>query len=356
MKKKLSNELSQRDDVFQVSLTELAFTIIFLILVLVGLTIKKSDDEIDVLNSKFKQALTERDEATTKAEKLSSATELLSTVSTKQELVEKLLSEVKELVNESKKFPNEDDSELLFKKLIEKVEVQAQVNEYKKKIDELDKELSNLQEIKTLVNQAENNNDSQSINRDKAVSKIKSSLLFRQEIENKVGEKFLDSTIQESANTIASKVTEFNRLQSDKDSSASLSKENIDLKGQVAWLQNKLNARGGRDYPPCWAEKVLGKPQYLFKIKIHNDGLEITPAWPQEREHDASELPGISNLLDHSIHSISSFRELVAPIHHSSVQKNCRHYVKLANLVDSLQTFNKYRFAVEEFFYKYEIR
>lgn len=325
MKKIDYSQFNQRDDVFQISLTELAFTIIFLILVLVGLTIKKSDEEMDVL--------------------------------IKRDIVENILTNIKEVVTEPNSLSNKNSTESLLKKLSENEEAKKIAEEYKKILEELDKELSNLKEIKMLANQNEINKEKTSVEKESdLISTIKSSIIFRQEIENKIGEKIDNTNIKNSASIITSKLNELNKLEVDKDSTVSLSKENTDLKGQVVWLKNKLNANGGRDYPPCWAEEVSGKPQYLFIINILSSGFQIDSAWSESREHDASLLPGISSVLDHSIYSIDSFRERVAAINKNSIEKNCRHYVKLINRVNDLQFFNKHRFAVEEFFYKYEIR
>lgn len=90
MKKIDYSQFNQRDDVFQISLTELAFTIIFLILVLVGLTIKKSDEEMDVL--------------------------------IKRDIVENILTNIKEVVTEPNSLSNKNSTESLLKKLSENEE------------------------------------------------------------------------------------------------------------------------------------------------------------------------------------------------------------------------------------------
>lgn len=57
-----------------------------------------------------------------------------------------------------------------------------------------------------------------------------------------------------------------------------LKKANADLRGQIAFLKARLDARGGRDYPPCWAEEMTGKVQFLFTIEILPEGLRLQPA------------------------------------------------------------------------------
>jgi hypothetical protein len=140
------------------------------------------------------------------------------------------------------------------------------------------------------------------------------------------------------------------------DAGAGLETRNRDLEGQTAWLREKLRARGGLDYPPCWAEAETGRPQYLLSVEILGGGLRIAPAWPPERAADAAPLPGLNALLRPGLLSIDAFTAAVQELDAASRAKNCRHYVRLYNRVNRLDTFNRYRFAVEGYFYKYEAR
>ena len=70
-----------------------------------------------------------------------------------------------------------------------------------------------------------------------------------------------------------------------------IKKENSDLRGQVAFLKNRLDARGGRDYPPCWADES-GKVEFLFSVEVKPDSVVVSPAWPPRREAAARALPG----------------------------------------------------------------
>jgi hypothetical protein len=136
----------------------------------------------------------------------------------------------------------------------------------------------------------------------------------------------------------------------------SAEKDNKDLRGQVAFLTARLGVKGGRDYPPCWAEESTGKLQYLFAIDIRNEGLVIRAAWPEARDTDAKLLAGINGLLLHSPLKLSAFNEAMQGIERSSKTKNCRHYVLLRNYVKDLHVFNRYRYAIENYFYKLELR
>ena len=133
-------------------------------------------------------------------------------------------------------------------------------------------------------------------------------------------------------------------------------RENSDLRGQVAFLKNRLDARGGRDYPPCWADET-GKVEFLFSVELKPDTVVVTPAWPPRREAAARALPGMAELLA-GPHSNQDFVNRIQGIFNWSKQQDpeCRHYVQLrSSIADAVQS-DRARLLVESFFYKTEIR
>ncbi len=133
-------------------------------------------------------------------------------------------------------------------------------------------------------------------------------------------------------------------------------RENSDLRGQVAFLKNRLDARGGRDYPPCWADET-GKVEFLFSVELKPDTVVLTPAWPPRRESAARALPGMAELLA-SPHSNQDFVSRIQGIFSWSRQQDpeCRHYVQLrSSIADAVQS-DRARLLVENFFYKTEVR
>ncbi len=135
-----------------------------------------------------------------------------------------------------------------------------------------------------------------------------------------------------------------------------LRKENVDLRGQVAFLKKRLDARGGRDYPPCWADES-GKVEFLFAIELRSDSVMVTPAWPVKREADAKALVGISTALAEA-HSYSRFPAAVQGILNWSKAQNpeCRHYVQLKSSIPDAVRSDRARLMVESYFYKVEVR
>ena len=135
-----------------------------------------------------------------------------------------------------------------------------------------------------------------------------------------------------------------------------IEKANSDLRGQIAFLKNRLDARGGRDYPPCWVDET-GNVEFLFAVELKPDSVVVVPAWPPRRETDAHALPGILDVLT-APNSNQSFVSRIQGISGWSRSQNpeCRHYVQLkSSIADAVQS-DRSRLMVENYFYKTEAR
>jgi hypothetical protein len=135
-----------------------------------------------------------------------------------------------------------------------------------------------------------------------------------------------------------------------------ITKENADLRGQVAFLKNRLDARGGRDYPPCWADES-GKVEFLFSVEVRPDAVVVASAWPAHREAAARALPGIDDVLA-GPHSNQAFVSKIQGIFNWSRTRDpeCRHYVRLRSSISDAVQSDRARLMVENYFYKVEVR
>ena len=134
-------------------------------------------------------------------------------------------------------------------------------------------------------------------------------------------------------------------------------KENADLRGQMANIRNRFNAVGrGLDHPPCWADEA-GNIEYLFNVELRQGVAIVTPAWPERRRQDAERLPGIAELTAGPVNA-ERFRAASRPILDIAKRQDpeCRHYVILNNTIESRREADQARWMVEEFFYKREVR
>ena len=102
---------------------------------------------------------------------------------------------------------------------------------------------------------------------------------------------------------------------------ATLQKTNSDLKGQVQFLQNRLNKGKGGDLPPCWANEA-GKAEMFLTVYLKEDSVSFEPAWPTTRKADAEALPNFSALMANTLGHMRIFfrqlaRSLIWPISES---------------------------------------
>lgn len=311
----------KNDAIFQLSLTELAFTLAFLLLLLLGRMVVSLEQEKRSLKAQLVLFQATQDSN--------------DSIESKRDVLEHLASDIK--VEFSKCVPAK--AEEFVSRLESRLGREAELRRQAKVIENLNARVSALAEVKRLID--ERGKGDQEI-----AGKLESALATQAAFEAETGKKVVPG---KESDAIKSQLASIRRIEN-------ADKENKNLRGQVAFLSERLNARGGRDHPPCWADEHSGKVQYLFHIQINDDGLAIRPDWPAERAEDAKRLPGIDNLVGVNRLSLAMFREGVAGIDRDSKAKNCRHYVQLAHEVRSLELFNAYRLGVEEFFYKFEIR
>lgn len=132
-------------------------------------------------------------------------------------------------------------------------------------------------------------------------------------------------------------------------------KSEIDkLRGQIQYFTNRDKFRG-LDHPPCWADEN-GKIDYLFSVETRSDGFVTTKGWPQSREQDARALPSIAQALSDGSVNAAAFSASMKPILDWSKNQNpqCRHFVYLTTTIGNADARDSARKLVEAFFYKYE--
>lgn len=134
---------------------------------------------------------------------------------------------------------------------------------------------------------------------------------------------------------------------------ADLIQEYNDAKGQNLNLRNKLESVGnGLDHPPCWADPNSGDIQYVFDVIINEEFVEIKAGWPDSRDLQARNNPNISKVPG----SYSSNPDLwlsTGGLFDESVDKNCRHFVRVYDHAESKKSFKYYLLGIENHFYKF---
>lgn len=134
-----------------------------------------------------------------------------------------------------------------------------------------------------------------------------------------------------------------------------LQKANSDLKGQVQYLNNRLNRGKGGDLPPCWVDSA-GKPQMFLTVFLKDDNLTFEPAWPSSRLTDAQALPGFDELMAKTTRGYEDFIRSTYAIKALGERNECRYFVRLTSQIQSAPISDRRRIQVESNFYKIETR
>lgn len=366
---------AHNDQVFQLSLTEIAFTVAFILLLLLGYVVFKEQSD-----------------------RLAAEATLAHVQSTKR-TAELLQAAKTELATELKGAGVGNPDEVITK-LVAGESVRAERDRLKKQVEDLDERLSALSELQTRIQNAAEGDQSEITKRevvralaftnsaeklvnddklgsstssqtqktnslrddsrhDKTLDHLKKAVSLARELRVELKRR-LNTNLQpeeetqamRSAISAAEKYAELGKGGVGVDV---IKKENSDLRGQVAFLKNRLDARGGRDYPPCWADES-GKVEFLFSIELGQGSVTVTPAWPSRRDTIARGLPGVAEALNGL--SYQQFTSVVQPILNWSKKQDpeCRHYVQLKSSISDAVQSDRARLMVENFFYKVEAR
>ncbi len=385
------------DQIFQLSLTEIAFTLAFILLLLLGYLVLRESD-----------AKKRAESALTKVEELGTAQQVFSEASRRleeglkragstdpDEVISKLIAEAKVVTERDRLLVRVKDLELQVSALSEIKHMAADAANPVVKKAMADRVISALAvqseaeqaigvarqkepppvsqtaSLTRSVPTAEVRGEAAAVNRkgfapQKSLSSEETRAEVRQSIQMKaaVERALRDSGAKplqagKEAETVAGMIRAAQTLKGmtvgGKGMEAVL-RENADLRGQMANMRNRFNAVGrGLDHPPCWADEA-GNIEYLFKIELRQGLVVVSPEWPERRQIDAEKLPGISQLTAGPMNH-QRFRAASQPILEISKRQNpeCRHFVKIDNTIETRREADQARWMVENFFYKREI-
>jgi len=111
----------------------------------------------------------------------------------------------------------------------------------------------------------------------------------------------------------------------------------------------------GLDHRPCWTNPNSGAIEYLFRITIFEDYLQIEPAWPEHRNDKLISQTKTWNFKNRRF-TPPEFKRLATPILSRSKQQRpeCRHFVRIHDHSStSKSAFKKHLRMIENYFYKY---
>ncbi|MCQ4260975.1 MULTISPECIES: hypothetical protein [Pseudomonadaceae] len=341
---------AKNDQVFQLSLTEIAFMLTFLLMLVLGLMLvglqNKNRDLLDQLQSE--STLEQQHSAMTSARDFMRQT--LETIGFK-------------------------DPDEVISQLVKESHAHAESERLKVLLNEKEQQLTAMVELEKVLAQMSQKTEA-------TAAQIQTSLVVMSKLGERLGPessagdrsaeldrlisatelvagqapKDDELTIVEKATAVVADAQAYQEIKSNKLNPVELKRENANLRGQMVYLQNRLDARGGMDFPPCWADEVTGKTQLLFSLVLRDETLLVSPAWPASREQDAAVLPNIKQILSKPEVGYPEFISSVRQIFALSKQQNCRHYVLIDNTITDAVQSDRKRLMIEGSFYKIEKR
>jgi chemotaxis protein histidine kinase CheA len=386
---------AKNDSIFQLSLTEIAFTICFLLMLLLGLMIFKTTQD----HKQLKETVARMD----------GAAENLATLDAVQEAFEKQLHEmgaqspsdlISKLAKDATAQQESDRLKVILEQKEQQITAMAQVELLLKDIAEqkkipaakehVEQAIILLETLKQAMaaseqrvaasgqpgkagDQAKQQNSASdksspspglaglsphvsATTADAVKDKFDELLAIEEQLRALSADTEQHENPQATLDTLFDQSAAYQQMMQSNDRPQVLRKDNTDLRGQIVFLQNKLDAKGGMDFPPCWADEKTGKIQMLFTLVLKDAELSIAPAWPAVRNEDAKAIPNMALLLSKPHSSYSNFMAAVRPIYDLSRVQQCRHYVRLASAINDAVLSDRRRLLIENVFYKFEVR
>ncbi len=355
--------MSKRNDqVFQLSLTEIAFIIAFLLMFLLGTLLVKANNEKDRL---AKELASRPVVDFTPAELKEAQQMLVDTVSRLQ--ISKPEEIISALVEESR--AREEAARL--KQLLQEQEARlTALEELQKAIDKEGKGQGDaalrqkIQEALALTSQLkeqlakttdnpETLEDMQVLAEKAAAAIDSNSRLEKMLQENPALAELPGKNAEEKLQQLLEEHEQLAAIKADEGSSLQLKQENSNLKGQVEYFKRQVG--NGKGIPPCWVD-ASGRAQLLLSVDLRENDLLVERAWPAEREAEALALPNMQKILAAPETSYGGFLATTKSIYDQSVAQNCRHYVKLKSSISDAVLSDRQRLQIEGYFYKQEVR
>lgn len=346
----------KNDQVFQLSLTEIFIIVCFILLLLMGYQIFKLTHKNQALSEKIIafQDLEVREKAINKAAEALKVRMTALGVRKPDEIISKLVdaSKANAELDRLKVLMTQKDQELTALAAIEKalmdVASQKKGADAKQLILET---MMSFEQLKKLVVDDADESGVQPTDVVKRVAALKAQDDMLAAAFGANANQTSDQRQEAIKHAVALAQAEKNGV-----SPIDLQKANKDLRGQVQFLQNRLNKGRGGDLPPCWVNEVTGKAEMFLTVKLSENNLSFEPAWPPARQEDAMALPGIVELLASTTRTYESFTQAAKPVSDLGSQKECKYYVRLVSQIQDAVTSDRRRLMVENLFYKIEVR
>lgn len=191
----------------------------------------------------------------------------------------------------------------------------------------------------------------------RAIDKVRQAIAATRELRDQAKSKLGVDVIAGQESKVIRDVVEGARLATlnagDKSNPLALKQENAKLRTQVAFYDKRDKLRG-LDHPPCWIDQE-SKIEYIFNVHTTQAGFVVTRGWPVNREAQARESVGFNELMGNvsSPLTVGQFTTGAKPfLNFGKAQSpECRHFVYLSSTITDAEKRDDARRLVNSFFY-----
>lgn len=317
----------KNDHVFQLTLTELAFMLVFLMMLITGWMVLEANSQSRESTENLRQARSE-------------LKKLKDDQQTRQK-EEKAGKAAQALIDAMKKSDYEPDSVLADLRKCSVLEPENR--DLKIRVVELETQVKALgaflEEMKTLTGRE----IPQAIAEDLATA-----MAFKKAFEEAAGKSLTGSNAIKLGGDCVAALARGDAME----------KERQNLINQITYMRHQLeeiNGTKGFGLPPCWADNN-GKVQRLIAVEVTDQGLVVRPGWPTERAEDAKKLPNIQTLIGGGkSQTTAAFHTAAMPILEWGKKQNpeCRYYASVSVSATRVETSVAGQNAVFDHFFPY---
>jgi hypothetical protein len=352
--------------VFPVSLSEIAFILVFVLMLLLGYMLMQERQFKEQAQAKLaKVHRTQSAEAATQAMQRAqqNLTEALESggVSNPAEVVQVALNAGETAAERDRLRQDVLD---LTKKLVALEDLRSEIEQAGKSKDDqvtreqLEDALVLQQEVKNLADEASKKN----VDLQQAIERVKQAIAATNELRTQAKEKLGININPGQEPQVVRDVVEGARIaaaaRSDNNSPEAIKSENNKLKSQVAFYEKRDKLRG-LDHPPCWMDKD-SKIEYIFNVQTTPAGFVVTRGWAANRELDAKATQGFDTIMANSGLPMNAEQFTQGAKHYLNYGKKqspeCRHFVYLSSTITEANRRDDARRMVNSFFYILERR
>jgi len=357
------------DQVFPVSLSEIAFTLVLVLMLLLGYMFLQEREARDAAEQKLRDAVvTQNGEATLKmleSAKRALEVELRRAGAKNPDLLIATISNAGEKTAEATRLQQEVAD--LTKKLVALEELRSRVESAGRSTDDqltreqveraivLQKEVERILAERAQAGHASANSTSASP--DTGTRIVVQALATTSELHKQAREKLQQSIVPgEEPKTVRELVAVASEASRERGSGASvgsLRAENEKLQTQLQFYAKRDKLRG-LDHPPCWMDSE-SRIEYIYNVQTTPEGFFVSRGWPSHRESDARASDGFSVLMAQPGVALSSeqFGTGAKPYldYGKKQSPECRHFVYLSSTIPNADRRDDARRLVSSFFY-----